>query len=263
MNMTSEYEDLRVFQNNELETLLSAKRKKEPEFQRAIEEAKVNMNRPQSRHPPRPVRRDSATSIPLRRDSTSSIPLRRDSATSTPANQSPIAQHSMSPMLTQSPGDIPDLNALKNETSLPPFIKFFLHLPVVQQNWSILYHSWPQYTSIFQRHLMTEKAFAKAILEDAVRTPNPVKFEVQSEHVEMIRDATKNIPPTMPFTKVISEVVLEMAEAGDIEFTDAIIELREHTFGPKIISEVATLETSLNAQIEPVSEKAKDPRQRI
>lgn len=223
MNMTSEYEDMRIFQNSELEVLLKAKAKKEPEFSKLIEEVRLHLNRP-----PRPP--------PLRMVS------QRSNSTST--THSPVIQQIASPILSHSPAPLPDLHQLKNDPSLSPFIKFFLQLQVVQQNWLAISSNWGHYVVIFQRGLMTEKAFAKAILEDAVRiNHNNIKFTVELNHIQTTRQMATSFPETMAMSRLITDVVLEMAEAGDIEFTEAPNEEMGETFGPKILMDVIDLES--------------------
>src|SRR5208282_4792355 len=213
MNMTSEYEDMRIFQNSELETMLKAKVNKEPEFSKLVDEARIHGIRPQP-HRPHPLRPTSRT------------------ATTSSTNPSPVTQQILSPVISHSPSDFPDLTSLGNDPSLSPFIKFFLHLQVVQHNWLAISRNWAQYVVIFQRDLMTEIAFAKAILQDAVRTNNTTKFTVEPEHIQRTREALKNIPESMHMTHVITEAILGMAEAGDIELTDAANDSTGETFGP-------------------------------
>jgi hypothetical protein len=239
MNMTSEYEDLRLFQVNEMDALLKAKVKQEPEFSKLVEEVRIHGNRP-----PRP-------------------PPLNPTSRATPMLHSSAVQQTMSPVLYHSPLDLPDLNQLKNEPSLSSFIKFFLHLHVVQQNWAAISRNWTQYVVIFQRGLMTEKAFAKAILEDAVRTNQTTKFIADPKHVQGTREVAKVMPESMHMSKIIAEVVLEMAEAGDVEFTHE--EKQEETFGPKILFDVVRLEDELQKQGKEDDStgawKARDPRQ--
>ena len=130
--------------------------------------------------------------------------------------------------------------------------------------------NWQQYVTIFQRKLMTEHAFAKAILEDAVRTAgnDSVKLTVDEELLERTRELAKNISQKLPITRVITDVVLEMAQVGDIEFTSEPNETKGEMFGPKILMDVMNLETSLQATQaqQDVSRrvgKATDPRQNI
>ena len=229
MNMTSEYEDMRIFQNNELETLLKAKVNKEPEFSKLVDEVRIHGILPQPHRPP-PLKH---TPRPI---------------TSLSANPSPITQQVVSPAISHSPMDFPDLTYLRNDPSLSPFLKFFLHLQVVQHNWVPISRNWTQYVFIFQRHLMTEIAFAKAILQDAVQTNNTTKFTVEPEHIQRTREALRNIPESMHMTHVITGAILEMAEAGDIELTEADDDSKGETFGPSILMNVLELEGALQAQ---------------
>ena len=240
MNMTSEYEDMRIFQNSELEIMLKAKVNQEPEFSKLVDEARIHGIRPQPHRPSslRPTHRTTPGSS---------------------ANPSPITLQAWSPVLTHSPADLPDLAYLRNDPSLSPFIKFFLHLQVVQQNWLAISRNWAQYVVILQRELMTEIAFAKAILQDAVRTNNTTKFTPEPEHIQRTREALKNIPESMHMTHVITEAILGMAEAGYIELNDAPNDSKGETFGPSIIMNVLDLEGTLQQEISTGVGRATDP----
>ena len=252
MNMTSEYEDMRIFQNSELETMLKVKVNKEPEFSKLVDEARIHGIRPHRPPSLRPTPRPTASNS---------------------ANPSPVTQQFLSPARSHSPTDLPDLTHLKNDPSLSPFLKFFLHLQVVQQNWSAISRNWTQYVIIFQRDLMTEIAFAKAVLQDAILANTPSKFIVEPEHIQITREAVKNIPESMHMTHVITEAILGMAETGDIELTEAANDSKDETFGPSIMMNVLELEGSLQTQQQQQQQRqrqevstavgrATDPRQR-
>ena len=229
MNMTSEYEDMRIFQNSELETMLKAKVNKEPEFSKLVDDARIHGIRPLHHRP-------------------SPLGLIPRTITSSSANPSPITQQVLSPALPHSPNDFPDLTYLRNDPSLSPFIKFFLHLQVVEHSWLAISRNWTQYVVIFQRDLMTEVAFAKAILQDAVRMNATTKFTVEPEHIQRTREAVKSIPESMHMTHVITEAILGMAEAGDIELTEADDDSKGETFGPSIMMDVLELEAAMQTQ---------------
>jgi hypothetical protein len=220
MTMANEYEDMRIFQNKELETLLKAKAKKEPEFQKLVEEARVLGSRPQPNRP--------QVKLPSRRDSASTV------------TQSPTVQISQSPIVAHPPDTTLDLNKLKTDASLPEFVRFFLHLQVVQQNWPVISRNWPHYVFMFQRNLLPQSAFARAILEDAVNSNGNTKFTVEPEHIQKTREAAQKLPEKMHMSRLITEVILEMAEAGAIDFTsnDSLGE----TLGPKIVVDVMKVE---------------------
>ena len=220
--MTSEYENLRMFQNSELQNLLKLKAKKVPEFSKLVEDVKVHG---------------------IRRPTNLKPTARSTASNSTLAIQSPVTHQISSPTLTHSPVDLPDLNLLKTDPSLSPFVHFFLQLKVVQQNWLVISRIWSRYVSILQRGLMTEEAFAKAILEDAVRTINKnAKFPVEIEFIQMTRERSKGLPESMHMSRIITSVVLEMAEAGDIEFSKKSVNSKGDTFGPGIVFDVMKLE---------------------
>ena len=248
MKMTNEYEDLRIFQNSELELLIKAKAKSEPEFSKLIDDIRVHGNR----HRPLPLK------PPPQPQSTNNI---------SSVSQSPVAQQIQSSVLSSSPSDLTDINLLKNDPSLPSFVKFFLHLQVVQQNWTAICGKWAQYVDIFQRELMTEENFAKAILEDAVRaahpTPTPKFTKNELSLIQTTRETAKQIPENMVMSRIIMNVILDMAEAGDIEFTKDPIESMGESFGPQILLDAMRVEPSQmhQASIGGVG-KATDPRQR-
>ena len=233
MSMTREYEDLRVYQNEELETFIKAKEMKEPEFHKLVEDQRKRGIRVKPRLP-----------LTIGRGSSSHI------LTSTSAVESPISPAS----------GAPDLATLKNDPSLTPFIKFFLDLQVVQENWTVISRSWSNYVSILQRNLMTEAAFVKAVFQDAVRAQGGHKFPVEKAHIEATREAAKNIPDTMPILRTIVQVVLEMAEAGDLEFSTEPNEGKGETFGPKILRDVMSLERGM--QNTPSTSTASDTNER-
>ena len=246
MDMASEYEELRMFQNKELETMLKVKVNKEPEFSKLVTELAIHGNRSRSAThslPPPPLKPRTTP---------------RPNISSTSSSHSAIVPQ-ISPAI-----DFPDLTSLKNDPSLSKFIKFFLDLEVVQQNWSAISRNWNQYVFIFQRKLMTETAFAKAILEDAVRTKNNTKFPVNPSDIEITEAMLEDIPETLHMTHVITKAVLEMAEAGDIEVAPTS-ETKETTSAPAIMMNVIDLEQKMRMQEEDVSggvRKATDPRQR-
>lgn len=260
-NMSNEHEELREFQSNELKLLLQAKVAKDPEFKGLVEEARRN-----------PQRFMAARSIPKQTQ-----PIRRDSSTYIPPALQPsrpsqvIQQQSASPVLVQaSPAEFPDLQALKNDPSLSPFFKFFLNLRVVQQNWPAVSREWSQYIAFFHRKLMTEKAFAKAVIEDAVRGNVAYQFKPDLGHITFTRGIIEDLPQQFVLSRLIIDVVLEMAEAGDIEHTSAPNESKTEIFGPRIIMDAMGLEakfqpTNIGQTTDPAVEnvgKATDPRNR-
>lgn len=241
-NMAKEHEDLREFQNSELKLLIQAKAAKEPEFNKLVEEARKNSQRFMTRAHLKPVRRDSVTYVQP-----------------TPHAQT-VQQQSVSPVRVQSPLEYPDLQALKNDPSLLPFFKFFLNLRVVQQNWPAVSREWPQYIAFFHRRLMTEKAFAKAVLEDAVRTNVAYSFRPDLDHIKLTRELAQTLPETYVMSRLVMDVVLEMAEEGNIEHSSEPSESKAEIFGPRIILDAMNLEVRL--QTENVT-KATDPRNRM
>jgi hypothetical protein len=250
-DMAKEYEELRDFQNSELKLLLQAKAAREPEFNKLVEDARKNPQRLMMRAMPKLVRRDSAPNIqPIPRPQT-------------------IQQQSLSPVTMQSPFEYPDLQALKNDPSLSPFFKFFLNLRVVQQNWPAVSREWSQYIAFFQRRLMTEKAFAKAVLEDAVRTNVAYSFRPDREHINLTRGLAQGLPESYVMSRLVIDVVLEMAEEGNIEHSSAPSESKAEIFGPRIIMDAMNLETQLrsenvgNATPDENVGKATDPRNRM
>jgi hypothetical protein len=249
-NMAKEYEDLREFQNSELKLMLQAKAAKEPEFNKLVEEARKNPQRLMSRTMPKPGRRESAVYVqPIPRTQT-------------------VQQKSVSPVRVQSPLEYPDLQALKSDPSLSPFFKFFLNLRVVQQNWPAVSREWPQYIAFFQRKLMTEKAFAKAVLEDAVRTNVAYSFRPDLEHIDLTRGLAQSLPETYVMSRLVIDVVLEMAAEGNIEHSNAASESKAEIFGPRIIMDAMNLETQSQTNLEPQLQtenitKATDPRNRM
>lgn len=223
INMTNEYEDMRIFQNKELGILLEGKARKEPEFQKLVDEARIHGSRPQ---PTRPQIRP-----PQRRDSTNT------------ATRSPITQAFQSPVQAHPPDVTLDLNKLKADASLPEFVKFFLRLQVVQKNWKAISRGWSLYVSLFQRTLFTEKAFARAILDDAVNTKGNSKFALEPDQIQKTRNASQKLPENMRMSRLVTGVVLEMAEEGAIRFTSN--ESLGETFGTKIIVDAMNVETTM------------------
>jgi hypothetical protein len=244
MEMTSEYEDMRKFQNSELEFLIKQKAAKDPKFHDIVEDVRKHVNRHQ---PPKSISVDK----PLNRE-----PARRPSA----------VELNVFPLQTMSPVELPDFNQLKHDESIPPFVKFFLDLKVVRQNWQTISQSWSNYVVILNRKLMTEHAFAKAILEDAVRTHKVDKLRSDPAHIQKTREMADIFPENMRMSKVITAVVLEMAEEGNIEFTTESVDGKDETFGPRILMDVMALESPASSVATPVSAtsvgKATDPRQR-
>jgi hypothetical protein len=254
-NMTIEYEDLRMFQNSEIELLIKAKDARDPEFHKTVEEKrKEGLRSTSSRHVPKPIRKETSTGT---------------SAQITPSvTRSPVVQLTASPVQIQSPvNDLPDLNALKNDVTLSPFLKILLNLQVVQQNWPAIATNWSQYYGIFKRKLMSEENFAKGILEDAVRTTNSTKFRVDQEKIDKARaDTIVLLPDTMAHAKLLIKVVMAMAEEGDIEFAPVPTVSREDTFGPKIVMDIMTVGGRILAETQMGSAsvgRATDPRQRV
>jgi hypothetical protein len=252
-NMTNEYEDLRMFQNSEIELLIKAKDARDPEFHKTVEEKRKEGLRPTARQVPKPIRKE-----------TSSI---TSALITPPIIRSPVVQRTASPVQIQSPvNDIPDLNALKNDVTLSPFLKILLNLQVVQQNWPAIATNWSQYYGIFKRKLMSEENFAKGILEDAVRTTNNTKFSVDQGKIDITRDSARMMPDTMAHVKLLIKVVMAMAEEGDIEFARVPTVSREDTFGPNILIDIMTVGTRILAETQMGSTsvgRATDPRQRV
>ena len=268
MDMTTEYEELRRFQNSELEFWLNVKAKSEPDFRNESERARIppveNVKIPRAA-PPRTQQPTIQTRLPP--------PHRNDSM---PNNNYPTV-HSPVVQMFSSPHDpLPDLSSLKNDPSLDPddrqFVNFFLDLEVVQHNWAAISPHWSQYVDIFKRKLMTKMSFAKAILEDAVRNDTK-RYEVDRQRIQSTRNALKAVPDTMSMIRLITQVVLELAEVGIIELDTTAAHLKGPTFGPNILNDVMTLEKAriaerlsgnmLTGQPETANVgKATDPRQR-
>ena len=227
MEMTSEYEDMRGFQNSELEYLIKQKEAKDPKFQSIVEDVK--------KHGLRPTLSRSVSS-------SSKIPKDQNTPNTPTSVRSPIAvQAGASPLQTMSPSELPDLTHLKNDPSLPPFVKFFLDLKVVRSNWAAISQNWPNYVSIFSRKLMTEHAFARAILEDAIRAHNKDKFPVNMAYIRRTREIwDQHIKTQLPITRIIGDVVLDMAQEGLIEADEENNE--KETFGPNILRDATELE---------------------
>jgi hypothetical protein len=267
MDMTDEYEELRKFQNSELGYWLKAKAKSEPDFKNEVERARIppmeNVKIPRA-PPPRPQQSTSQNRPP---------PLQRIDSTSNnyPAVHSPVVQMFSSPR-----EPLLDPSSLKNDSSLDPekrqFVNFILDLQVVQHNWAAISPHWSQYVDIFKRNLMTKNAFAKAILEDAVRNDTK-KYEVDPQRIESTRNAIALLPDASNMTRIITQVVLELAEAGIIELDTTAAHLKGPAFGPNLLNNVIVLDTARMAQQKsenPVPgrpetttvKKATDPRQR-
>ena len=252
MDMTDEYEELRKFQNSELEYWLKAKAKSEPDFRNDVEKARIppaeNVKIPRA-PPPRPQQSTSQNRPPP--------PQRIDSTSNNyPAVHSPVVQMFSSPR-----EPLHDPSSLKNDSSLDPdkrqFVNFILDLQVVQHNWAAISPHWSQYVDIFKRNLMTKNAFAKAILEDAVRN-NTKTYEVDPQRIQSTRNAIALLPATSSTIRIISQVVLELAEVGIIELDTTLAHLKGPTFGPNILNNILNLETARAATVK----KATDPRQR-
>jgi hypothetical protein len=252
MRMNKEYADLRLFQAAEIDYFIRVKARKESDFQKLVDEMR---SRPKP-SAPRPIQTN----------------LRRESGNTSSLQNSPVVQHSGSPVVFQSPAEILDFNRLKDDPSLPPFVKFFLHLKVVQENWHAISPGWTQYVTLFRRKHLTEKTFAKAILEDAVRTVDTTKYTSNNvDYMKSTQNMAKELPKNMPISKIITDALLEMAEAGDVEFMEVplqgtIYEGKPGTFGPKILFDVLSTEESLRKSAEATTpvhvEKATDPRKR-
>ena len=247
--MTSEYEELRIFQNSEMELLLKAKAQKEPEFAQAVEDAKK-----------KPLPRPAVAAAPSKPHLRSAS--KNSSGVSMPGG---LGSHpkSLSP-LTQSPSEFPDINLVKRDTSLPPFVRFCVELDVVQRNWPIVARSWTNYVNFFQRTLMDETAFAKGILQDAVRTPGSSPLTVDPGAISTTRQTLEGkIPGRM--SQIIAKVLFEMAEVGDIDFTDPPVEAQGNRHGLSILANAIAVERAFMG-IERASTgnvgKATDPRHR-
>ena len=237
--MTSEYEELRIFQNSEMELLLKAKAQKEPEFAQAVEDAKKK---------------------PLPWPAVGAAPSK--SHVRMPGGLG-SHQKSLSP-LSQSPSEFPDINLVKRDTSLPPFVRFCVELDVVQRNWPIVARSWTNYVNFFQRTLMDETAFAKGILQDAVRTPGSSPLTVDPGAISTTRQTLDGkIPGRM--SQIIAKVLFEMAEVGDIDFRDPPVEAQGNRHGLSILANAIAVEQAFMG-IETASTgkvgKATDPRHR-
>ena len=267
MEMTSEYEELRRFQNSELEYWLNVKAKSESDFKNEVERARIppveNVKIPRA-PPPRP-QHPSIQIRPL-------PPLqRRDSM----PNTSPVVRSPIQPF--PSPRDLPDFSSLKNDLSPDlnpndrPFISFFLDLEVVQHNWGAIASKWAPYVDIFRRNLMTRPSFAAAVLEDVVRDTK--RYEVDLQRIKQTSEIIEGIPNLNPIARVIIQVVLDLAGKGIIQFDTTAGNLKGPTFGPNIISNIMKLsqagkegQTSANPLAGPSEKKnvgkATDPRQR-
>jgi hypothetical protein len=258
LKMAKEDLELRLYQKSEIETFIKVKQAKEPEFERVIKEAKEARKRDEVRR-----RQESRKSVPLplNRESTRNG-TRRDSLPSGSSTRSPVLHMSPGPM--QSPNDTLDINILRNDTSVKPFAKFFLHLPVVQQNWPAVSREWMHTYTVFQRGLMTEKAFAQGVLQDALTRHDGVKFMPEAAAIHQTRAAMSAMDERMRITRIVAEVILELAEAGEVDFTS-----RGDSVGTKIIFEAMSIEEFLlqqQAESQPPASaqvgKATDPRQR-
>jgi hypothetical protein len=232
MKMVGEYDLLRQFQNSEVEVLIRGKMAKDVEFAKLVEETK-RYGRPPMRRPSRLI--DTARP-----------------PTSPGITQSPMMTQHISPGTMSPQETLPAFLAMQNDPQLPPSVKFFLRLGVVQQNWPAISRGWPQYVSLLSRRLMTEHAFVKAILEDAVRVPGKT-FPVDKDLVERTRQQAREINEENHISKVTFDVVLEMADQGDIEF----IASEGDSMGEVILMEVVALE---KAMLEQPETKATDPR---
>ena len=248
-NMSNEYEELREFQNNELKLLIQAKASKEPWFKTLAEDARKN--------PPRTLAH-----------STPKLPRRESQQAVQPPRLQNIPARIASPVLVQSPAEYPDLQALIDDPALSPFFKFFLHLRVIQQNWPAVSHGWSQYINLFHRKLMPEKAFTKGVLEDAVRGNVAYHFRPDREGINSTRGMAQTLPDQYIMSRLIIDVILEMAEAGLIEHSMAPSESKGEIFGPTIILDAMALERKLLENTEKETEsketvkKATDPRSR-
>jgi hypothetical protein len=162
--------------------------------------------------------------------------------------------------MVQSPAEHPDLHALKNDPTLSPFFKFFLNLRVVQQNWLNVSREWSQYIALFHRKLMTKRPFAKAVLEDAVRGIVAYQFKPDPKHISFTRGLAQTLPDKYVMSKLIIDVVLEMAEEGKIEHSNAPNESKGEIFGPRIIMDAMEMEAQLQQEN---TEKATDSMENV
>jgi len=234
--MTTQYEELRRFQNSELEYWLNIKAKAEQDFRNDVERARIppienvkipRAPPPRSQHPPLQIRPPASS---LQR--TDSMPM------VSPAVRSPIQP-------LPSPRDSPDFSALRNELNLDPddrlFASFFLDLDVVQQNWAAIASNWPHYVALIRRKHMGRENFAKAVLEDVLRD-NGQKYDINQEKILQTRERIKRFP--YPIARIIMESVLELAEAGIVQFDTSKGNLKGPSFGPNIITNILKLSAS-------------------
>jgi hypothetical protein len=253
-NMANEHEDLRMFQNREIEILIKAKDARDLEFHKLVEETR----KPGFRPPPDPHQ----VNKPIRKQSSLPTPA----AVSSPAIRAPMAQRTASPVQIQSPAaELPDLNTLQNDVSLDTFLRILLQLTVVQRNWPAIAINWHQYYYMFKRTLLPAENFAKAVLEDAIRATNTTKFPVDQKIIDKTRTDAANFTDILAGTKLLIGVVLAMAEAGDIEIASSATFSKEDTFGPTILIEIMTIGTQMEGGQTGSARvgKAKDPRHRV
>lgn len=252
--MTGEYEDLRRFQNAELEFLLKAKIGREPEFAAAVELAqkeKAEETRYKVLQEPRTSTGGSAQMKP---------PLRRASTTAAVYGVpgSTTQQQSLSPMV-QSPAESPDINDVGRNILLPPFVRFCAQLEVIQRNWLNIRNDWDNFVKLFQRGILNEEAFAKAIVVDAFGDAG--QMDVDRSAIETARGLLEGkIPGHM--SQVIARVLFEMANEGLVDFRDPPVEPLRH--GTSILSNAIMVEREF-MEMEEASRvgKATDPRQRV
>jgi hypothetical protein len=262
MEMNSEYEDLRAFQNEEMEIQINLKARSELEFRKTVEETQKRPHHPirqaslafTPNPPPHPIQ-------PAPPIAKLAPPIPTAPHPSFALDVSPTTIISQSPA-TYSPLEIPDINTVANDSSLIPFVKFMVQLKVVRENWAKIAGEFNHYVSSLSRGLMLESAFAKGILQDAVRSNPPTKYPIDQESIQKLRDGIKAIRETMTFSRIISQVLLEMAEAGDVTLSTTANEDKGEKLGLKILSDVVSLERRVKGESSQASSKATDPRQR-
>jgi len=267
MKMADEFEDMRMLQNRELKYFVKGKELKEPEFAKAVEGARQYLKKQASR--PSIPRQNSSSSVPIPLPqpipTPTTVPTTQIPAPTSQSTQPTFLSRMSPPPLLQSPAEPISSTAIRNDPVLPPIAQFLLQLDIVKQNWNLVAPNWNTHLHHYTEDHMSDLAFTKAVLNDAVRPQKDVKFPINTELVEKARDAEKRFPDHVPLAKLITKVILDMAEKGDIEFSEDNQEMGERN-GYKILTNVIhlqqqVLEIAQQQNSGPV-EKAKDPRQR-
>ena len=255
MDMTREYEELRRFQNSELEYWLKAKVNAQGDFRTEVENSRI----PPADRVKIPRTPPPRSQKPPKQDHRPSLQRRDSMLGNVPVDRSPVVQA------------FPSSESLKTDPSLNPedqqFLTFFLDLEIVKRNWPSIAPHWSQYVEFFKRKLMTKTAFAKAILEDAVRNDTK-RYQVDKQRIQKAREALEQLEQgnTMIMTRIITQAVLELAETGLIEFdSNMTANSKGPAFGLNILNNVLMLEKkqmAARSETATIVEKATDPRQR-